>query len=123
LTDSLRGDQSVLIFPEGKTTDGSTVTRFQPRLFQAAIDCGAVVQPVAIRYVDKNGTRVKRVSFHGETGFLESLWNTVCGNMIHAEIFIFEPINPETDRNSMSQQAENHIRQWVESEEKSSNSS
>ena len=115
LADSLKNDRSVLIFPEGKTTDGSTVIRFQPRLFQSAIDCGAAVQPVAIRYVDKNSVRVSRMSFHGEIGFLESLWKTVCGSLIHAEIFIFEPMNPGTDRNRLSQTTENRIRQWVDS--------
>ena len=116
LTDSLKGNRSVLIFPEGKTTDGSTVIRFQPRLFQSAINCGAVVQPVAIRYVDKNRARANRMSFHGDIGFLESLWKTVCGGIIHAEIFIIEPLNPGTDRNLLSQRAENHIRGWVDSE-------
>jgi 1-acyl-sn-glycerol-3-phosphate acyltransferase len=123
LTDSLHSNRSVLIFPEGKTTDGSTLARFQPRLFQSAIDCGAVVQPVAIRYVDKSSARIDRMSFHGEIGFLESLWSTVCGNIIHAEVFVFEPISPETDRDSISHQAENQIRSWVDSELKPSNSS
>jgi len=120
LSDSLRGNRSVLIFPEGKTTDGSSVIRFQPRLFQSAIDCAAVVQPIGIRYVDKDGEWVDRLSFHGEIGFLESLWRTVCGGMIHAEIFVFDPVEPGADRNTLSQDAENRIRQWVDSEKRSS---
>jgi len=41
---------SVVLFPEGTTTDGSEVMPFHPRLFQAALDASCPVQPVAIRY-------------------------------------------------------------------------
>ena len=46
----LQHNTSTVIFPEGTTSDGSTVGRMHPRLFAAAIDTQTAVQPVALRY-------------------------------------------------------------------------
>ncbi len=113
IADSLRRNQSVLIFPEGRTTDGSAVTRFQPRLFQSAIDSDAMIQPVAIRYVDKCGQRVDRMSWHGNLSFLASLWRTVCGPGIVASIQVFQSIPATCSRDSLGQKAESCVKQWV----------
>ena len=45
----------VLFFPEGTTSDGSGLLPFRPRLFQAAVDAGAPVQALALRYLDSDG--------------------------------------------------------------------
>lgn len=41
---------AVTVFPEGTTTDGSSVLDFHPRLLTAAIEAGVPVQPVALVY-------------------------------------------------------------------------
>jgi lyso-ornithine lipid O-acyltransferase len=46
----LAARHTVMIFPEGTTTDGRTLGRFHPRLFAIAQNPGVRVQPVAIRY-------------------------------------------------------------------------
>jgi lyso-ornithine lipid O-acyltransferase len=46
----LTANKSVIVFPEGTSTDGSTVLRFHARLFQAANRIDGHVQAVAIRY-------------------------------------------------------------------------
>lgn len=46
----LRDNGLLTLFPEGTTTDGSTVRPFFSRLFAAAIDTGTDVLPVALRY-------------------------------------------------------------------------
>lgn len=50
LVPHLRGGGSIVVFPEGTTTDGAQVLPFHPRLFAAAIEARCPVQPVAIRY-------------------------------------------------------------------------
>jgi 1-acyl-sn-glycerol-3-phosphate acyltransferase len=50
LSSSLQNGDTVLIFPEGTTTDGESVRRFHPRLFAAAIETNTHVQPIMIRY-------------------------------------------------------------------------
>jgi 1-acyl-sn-glycerol-3-phosphate acyltransferase len=44
--------QSVVVFPEGTTTDGTRVLPFYPALFQPAIDTAMPVLPLAISYFD-----------------------------------------------------------------------
>ncbi len=46
----LEGGGSVMIFPEGTTSDGRSMRRFHPRLFAAAQRTDLELQPVAIRY-------------------------------------------------------------------------
>jgi lyso-ornithine lipid O-acyltransferase len=41
---------SVVIFPEGTTTDGRDLRPFHPRLFSVALEAGVAIQPVALRY-------------------------------------------------------------------------
>ena len=50
VTEQLRAGRSVAVFPEGTTYCGQTRGRFRPAMFQAAVDAGAPVVPVAIEY-------------------------------------------------------------------------
>ncbi|MGR3914233.1 MAG: 1-acyl-sn-glycerol-3-phosphate acyltransferase [Gammaproteobacteria bacterium] len=109
---ALRARRRVVIFPEGRTGDGRTVARFQPRLLQAAVDTGAPLQPVALRYRDAAGARVTRHSFAGVT-FLRSLWACMRGPGIIAEIRVFAPL-PHTERREMARRAEELVRAAVE---------
>ena len=45
----LRTGRSVGVFPEGRTRDGREVGPFHARIFLAAVEAGARVQPVALR--------------------------------------------------------------------------
>src|SRR3546814_13861781 len=46
----LRSGHSVGVFPEGRTGHGDEVGPFHARIFLAAVEAGAPVQPVALRY-------------------------------------------------------------------------
>ncbi len=50
ISERLRVGASVAFFPEGTTSDGTEIQRFHPRLFMAAIDTHAWVQPMVITY-------------------------------------------------------------------------
>jgi 1-acyl-sn-glycerol-3-phosphate acyltransferase len=47
---ALRAGRSVAAFPEGTTFCGAERGRFRPAVFQAAVDAGAPVVPISIRY-------------------------------------------------------------------------
>lgn len=111
----LQQGRNVLLFPEGKTTDGLSMMRLQPRLFQAAIDARVPLQPVAIRYFNAAGARVVHHSFAGDTTLLQSVWNTVRGPRICAEITLFAPLACSDHRQELAGQAEQLIRELVES--------
>ncbi len=50
MTERLQSGGRLLFFPEGTTSDGTSVRRFRNRLFQPAVECATPVQAVAIRY-------------------------------------------------------------------------
>ena len=114
LSESLSKNQSVLIFPEGTTTDGYSVKRFYPRLVQAAIDSNIRVQPVALRYFDKDGNLFSDVSYARNMTFLQSLWQTVCLGRIRVRVQVFELLTPSDSRDRTAREAELKIRSWVE---------
>jgi len=69
----LGAGQSVVIFPEGTTTDGSRVLPFYPALFQPAVEGGHRVLPMAVCYRDAAGNRVAGAAYIDE----EPLWTSL----------------------------------------------
>lgn len=69
VTAALRRGGVVAVFPEGTTWCGAESGRFRPAMFQAAIDAGAVVVPVSIRYGDGATT----AAFLGD----DTLWTSL----------------------------------------------
>lgn len=62
------------LFPEGTTTDGRQVGHFHSALIQPAIDAGAMLCPIALRYQDKNGKQNNAAAFTGDMTLSRSIW-------------------------------------------------
>lgn len=75
VADMLAAGAAVGVFPEGTTSEGDGVLPFRGALLQGAIDAGAAVQPLALRYVAR-GRRSVDAAYCGETSLLASLWRT-----------------------------------------------
>jgi 1-acyl-sn-glycerol-3-phosphate acyltransferase len=58
---------SVAVFPEGTSTEGDEVLPFSAALFQAAVDAGSPVQPLALNYSSRAAV------YAGDTSFGDSL--------------------------------------------------
>jgi 1-acyl-sn-glycerol-3-phosphate acyltransferase len=69
----LASRQSVVIFPEGTTTDGSRVLPFYPALFQPAVDGAHPVLPLAICYRDDAGRHAAAVAYIDDDPLWKSL--------------------------------------------------
>ncbi|MDZ4201582.1 MAG: lysophospholipid acyltransferase family protein [Gallionella sp.] len=80
----------VALFPEGTTSDGSGVGHFHSSLMQPAIDTGATLIPVALRYFDSGGRPCKAAAFTGETTLARSIWRVLRRRQIRASV-IFTP--------------------------------
>jgi 1-acyl-sn-glycerol-3-phosphate acyltransferase len=66
-TQRLRAGLSVAVFPEGTSTSGDEVLPFGAALFQAAVDAGCAVQPLALTYSSRAAV------YTGDTSFGESM--------------------------------------------------
>src|SRR5262249_55424528 len=84
--------ETVAVFPEGTTTDGLRLGRFHPAFFQAAIDAGVPVQPVAIRYRQADGTVSTAAAFVGDTTFVASVLQTAREPALTVEVRVCPPL-------------------------------
>lgn len=86
----LRHGDSVILFPEGTTTDGSYVRKFHPRLFGAAQLTRSAVQPVAVEYGNQNGGP-SVAAFVGDQSLASNAW-ILLGNRTTSCVVRFLPV-------------------------------
>lgn len=97
IADRLKRGHTVLVFPEGTTTDGTGVRRFFPQLFAAAGD-DAPVQTVAVRYRDEQGRLDTGVAFIDDDEFHHHLWRLLGRRRIVVELTFGAPLPPDEPR-------------------------
>ncbi|MGW8377457.1 lysophospholipid acyltransferase family protein [Streptomyces sp. ODS28] len=90
----LRAGRSVAVFPEGSTRCGRAEGAFRNALFQAALDAGAEVRPVTLRYRTSAGLPTARPAFVGEDTLLTSLRRVIAARDLYAEVTVHPPLNP-----------------------------
>ncbi len=73
VADALRAGGCVGVFAEGTTRCGRDLGRFRPAAFQAALDAGAPVVPVALSYADAEDAPDASAAFVGDDTLLASL--------------------------------------------------
>ena len=73
-------------FPEGTTANGLELKPFKSSMFQPAIEAGADVLPVALRYLDAAGKVTLAASYAGKITLLRCVWNIVSEPEIYAEL-------------------------------------
>jgi 1-acyl-sn-glycerol-3-phosphate acyltransferase len=78
--------RTILVFPEGTTTDGTGVRRFFPALFRAAVAAGTPVQPLTLQYLDHRGHVDRSLAFVGDDRFHSHLWQLLLRDEIRVNI-------------------------------------
>ena len=91
LAGELQQGRSVLIFPEGTTTNGATLRTFHSRLLACAIETDTPVQPVAITYL-RNGEPDSLSPFIGDDDLLSHLFRLLSADNATVEIQLLQPI-------------------------------
>jgi 1-acyl-sn-glycerol-3-phosphate acyltransferase len=102
---------SVVAFPEGTSSDGSTVAAFHANIFEAAIRAAAQVQPLALRYVNpETGVATQAALFIGEMGLLTSLRQIMATSAIRAQVRIGGNLSCDGHtRKSLARQAHQRV--------------
>lgn len=91
MSQRLRDGFSVAAFPEGGTAPAGTLKIFHARIFQAALDANAPVQPVALHYL-RDGRVWADVAFRAGESFLGNVWRVLGERRIDAEVHFLEPV-------------------------------
>jgi 1-acyl-sn-glycerol-3-phosphate acyltransferase len=97
------------LFPEGTSTNGSTVNEFKGSLFQVAIGAKAPVLPVCVRYLSIDGVPVTSANrdqafWYGDMTFFPHFWQLM-GRKIEVEVNVLPLIDfdPYRTRAQLSQ--------------------
>jgi 1-acyl-sn-glycerol-3-phosphate acyltransferase len=98
MRDHLKAGESVAVFPEGTTTDGATLLPFHSNLLAPAVEIGAPVWPIAIRYTD-GGRPTDAAAFIGEMGLFTSLAKILLARDLEIRITVLPAIPVEVHGN------------------------
>ena len=104
-------NRSIAVFPEGKATNGLQLGTFHRQLIHAAVESKTPVQAVAIKYINKDGTRNKEIPFKKGEKFVFNILRILMLPPCTAELTFCEVIDTtnktarETARQSHDQVA------------------
>ncbi len=85
MEEALQASVPILLFPEGTSTDGSSVLRFHPALMEPAIRQQQEMTAAAIGYQVENGEE-RDICWYGDASFLPHLLRTMGRRGVASEI-------------------------------------
>lgn len=101
----LRSGQSVGIFPEGTTTDGTCLLRFRANLVQAAVEAHAPVIPLGLQYL-QDGCPTTAAAFIGDDSLVGSMWKILITPRLVARLHWLPTLDcPGATRQAIAQRA------------------
>lgn len=89
----LNSKRSIALFPEGKATNGEYLGRFHRQLMHAAIEEKKPIQAIAIKYINKDGSRNKSIAFKDKENFLRNVFRILSLPSSTAELTFCEVID------------------------------
>lgn len=112
LAEVLRGGAMVHVCAEGTTWCGQGMGRFRPALFQAALDAGVPVRPLALRYHLAGGRETPAPAFIGAETILESVLRVARLRGLVVDLRVCAEIAPgrAADRAALAMLAESAMR-------------
>ncbi len=115
LAGCLRQGHSLVIFPEGTTTDGSHLLPFHSRLLRCVTETGLPVQPVAICYRLRGQPDTRIAPFIGEDDLLSHLDRLLRQGQLEAEIHFLPEIETlDRNRSAVAREARDRVLQRLE---------
>ena len=98
LAEAMRSGSLVNVSPEGTTWCGRESGRFRPAAFQAAIDAGVPVVPIALRYRLADGRDTAAPAFIGDETLLDSVYRTAKTRGLVVEVHVLKAIDSTVAR-------------------------
>lgn len=93
LAQRLEAGDRVIFFPEGTVSGDQGLLRFRPRLFEAALQAGCPVQPMALDYVGGDGQ--PHAPMHQGDQFAAHALRLLCCKRTHARIELLPGLEVE----------------------------
>jgi 1-acyl-sn-glycerol-3-phosphate acyltransferase len=106
LVDALNDGQLICIFPEGTSSDGTSVLGFRSNLFEAVIDSKASCMPIAISYHERKSSRITSLpAYFGDMSLITSINNLVKSQPIDVIVSVCAITQVYQTRKELSQEA------------------
>ena len=110
IAESLKAGHLIGIFPEGTTSDGKSLLPFHANLMQAAIASGSPVQPVALRFLETNGTLSMSPTYIDDDTLLSSVWRMLRADPVTAQLDFLHCVESQgLDRRELAAQLQQLI--------------
>ncbi len=94
----------VTLFPEGTSSDGSSVLPFQPSLLQPAVEAAIPVHPGHLSYWGSDRQRADDVAYFGDRDLLPCLLALLNRETTVGQVHFGDPIGPSGDRKALAAQ-------------------
>ena len=105
ISSALASGDAVGVFPEGTTWCGAAAGPFRRAAFQAAVDTGSPVRPVAVTIRTPDGRPSRAASFVGEETLLACLSRVLRLPGVVCELTVLPMIHPRGTRADVARQA------------------
>lgn len=102
LTHAFHADVLACIFPEGTSSDGTSVLPFQPSLLQPAISSQLPICPAHIRYENEHGIRADDIAYFGDRNLMDCMRALIRRKKTIARVCFGSPIAVDTDRKTLA---------------------
>lgn len=110
VSEVLKKGGCVAIFPEGTTSDGSTLRHFHASLLQSAVHSQSKVWPAAIRYTHADGSLNMAPAYIDELTFGDSLKLILSQAIIFVDVEFLQPIDAHgKERRDLARDAQHAI--------------
>ena len=107
IANRLKEGFSVVVFPEGRATDGSDVIPFKTSHFEAAILTKRPVVPVMIRYLDLN---TPSLACWMNMNFASHFFRLLKNPVLEVRVRVFPKMFPEGNRRALAKESRSIIR-------------
>lgn len=110
IADALQQGDTVAMFPEGTTGEGTTLLPFHANLLQAAVSAGRPLQPIALQYADAQATPSRAVVWVGDDTLAVSLWRVVMADDLRVCVMQRPALDTQAqDRRELAAQVRDEI--------------
>lgn len=96
LRSALDAGRTVVVFPEGTSSDGRQVLPFHAALLQPAIEGGYPIVPLCVRYRDCSGRYTEVPAYCDDIGFVQSLRAIAASPSLVAEVCVLPVVSGES---------------------------
>ena len=93
VADHLRRGETVAVFPEGTTGDGTQLLPFHSNLVAPALEVGCEIWPVAVRYTEA-GRPSTAPAYVGEATLMQTMWRIVTTRDLQVEVALLPALSP-----------------------------